>query len=308
VQFLTSVSARSLLLLLSVLLPYESGQGSGSRQLAAQALAIPTYANSTSGLEHLLKDVLKAQKENNALQAEALLKSLVLPDYESWYRENFDDGIAGLGINSYRANLRSIPAQLARYLLEVQNDNLSRVEAVRFEKDCDDNASELTFALLDGRLKEFPIYDVRFLNGDKFRRLFGFVYVDNGFRFLIPPSLEQVVRSDPRPRKVANQNDGEKEPAKRVTVGGPVAAARLIQRVQPMYPDIARREHLSGTVKLHAIIGKDGRIESLRVVSGRCSLARASVDAVRQWRYTPTLLNGQPVEVDTEIDVLFALR
>jgi len=61
-------------------------------------------------------------------------------------------------------------------------------------------------------------------------------------------------------------------------------------------------------VKLHAIIGKDGRIESLRVVSGRCSLARASVDAVRQWRYTPTLLNGQPVEVDTEIDVLFALR
>jgi protein TonB len=301
------VCTRSLLLL-SVFSSYASGQASSSPQIASQGLAIPTYANSASGLEHLLKDVLKAQKENNALEAEALLKSMVLPDYEHWYRENFDDGIAGLGINSYSANLRSIPAQLARYLLEVQNDNLSRVEAVRFDKDCDDNASELTFALLDGRLKEFPIYDVRFLNGDKFRRLFAFVYVDNGFRFLIPPSLEQVVRSDPRPKKVTSQNESEKKPPERVTVGGPVQAAKLIQRVQPIYPDIARREHLSGTVKLHAIIGKDGHIESLRVVSGRCSLARASVDAVRQWRYTPTRVDGQPVEIDTEIDVFFALR
>ena len=78
--------------------------------------------------------------------------------------------------------------------------------------------------------------------------------------------------------------------------------------MQPIYPVVAREEHLSGTVKMHAVIGTDGSVESLRILSGRCSLARASVDAVRQWRYQPTLLNGTPVEIDTEIDVIFSLQ
>jgi TonB family protein len=246
-----------------------------------------------------LKDIIKAQKENDGARAEALLQSLILPDYARWYHENFDDGIAKLGVAAYTGNLNSFTAQLARYLLEVQSQDLQRIVAVRYAKNCDDNASELTFAILDGRMKEFPIYEGRFFKGDTFRRLFAFVYVDAGFRFLIVPKFDEVVNSEVKARKEAA--------AKRVRIGGNVQAARLVKRVQPTYPTVAREEHLAGTVKLHAVIGADGSMQSLRVLSGRCSLARASVDAVRQWRYQPTLLNGTPVEVDTEIDVTFSL-
>jgi protein TonB len=94
---------------------------------------------------------------------------------------------------------------------------------------------------------------------------------------------------------------------KRITVGGNVQAAHLVNRVQPVYPPLARQTRISGTVKLHAIIGKNGAVEQLQVVSGHPLLVQSALDAVKQWRYQPTLLNGEPVEVDTEIDVIFSL-
>jgi protein TonB len=94
---------------------------------------------------------------------------------------------------------------------------------------------------------------------------------------------------------------------KRITVGGQVQAAHLVNKVQPGYPPLARQTRISGTVKLHAIIGKDGVVQQLQVVSGHPLLVQSALDAVRQWRYQPTLLNGEPVEVDTEIDVIFSL-
>jgi periplasmic protein TonB len=93
----------------------------------------------------------------------------------------------------------------------------------------------------------------------------------------------------------------------RTRVGGAVQAAKLVNRVQPLYPPLARQTRISGTVKLHAIIGKDGSVQQLQVESGHPLLVQSALDAVKQWRYQPTLLNGEPVEVDTEIDVIFTL-
>ncbi|HTV57713.1 MAG TPA: TonB family protein [Candidatus Baltobacteraceae bacterium] len=93
----------------------------------------------------------------------------------------------------------------------------------------------------------------------------------------------------------------------RIKVGGNVQSASLIRQVMPVYPPIARTAHISGTVVLHAIIAKDGSIEELQYVSGPPLLMRAAMDAVREWRYRPTLLNGEPVEVDTTISVVFTL-
>ena len=84
-------------------------------------------------------------------------------------------------------------------------------------------------------------------------------------------------------------------------------AARLIRRVQPDYPEIAKLMRLSGTVRLRAIIGTDGAVQQLEVLSGNPILARAAKSAVREWRYEPTRLNGQPVEVETSITVTFVL-
>jgi periplasmic protein TonB len=94
---------------------------------------------------------------------------------------------------------------------------------------------------------------------------------------------------------------------KPVRVGGNVAAANLLHQVQPVYPQIAKTAHVSGTVVLHAIISKDGGIEELTYVSGPPLLMKAAMDAVHQWRYKPTMLNGEPVDVDTTISVVFTL-
>jgi protein TonB len=99
-----------------------------------------------------------------------------------------------------------------------------------------------------------------------------------------------------------------KPTAARIRQGGSVQAALLVNKVQPVYPPLARQTRISGTVRLHAIISKSGTVESLEVLSGHPLLVRAAMDAVQQWKYKPTLLNGEPVEVDTTIDVIFSLN
>jgi protein TonB len=94
----------------------------------------------------------------------------------------------------------------------------------------------------------------------------------------------------------------------RIRQGGAVTAASLINRVQPSYPPLARQTRISGTVRLHAIISKSGTVQQLEVISGHPLLVQAALDAVKQWKYRPTTLNGEPVEVDTTIDVIFSLN
>ena len=86
-----------------------------------------------------------------------------------------------------------------------------------------------------------------------------------------------------------------------------MAAGDLIYRVQPQYPEIAREAHIQGMVQLRAIISKAGTIENLIAEGGHPMLVPAAIKAVRQWRYRPYMLNGQPVEVETEITVNFVL-
>lgn len=93
----------------------------------------------------------------------------------------------------------------------------------------------------------------------------------------------------------------------RLKLGGQVQAAKIISQPQPIYPALARQARIQGTVVLHAIIGKDGRVNELQVISGHPLLVQAALDTVKQWRYQPTLLNDQPVEVDTTISVIFVL-
>jgi protein TonB len=99
-----------------------------------------------------------------------------------------------------------------------------------------------------------------------------------------------------------------KPPQQRIRQGGNVTAAMILSRTQPIYPPLARQTRIQGTVKLHAIIAKDGSVQQLEVLSGHPLLVQSALDAVRQWRYKPTLLNGDPVEVDTTIDVIFSLN
>jgi protein TonB len=87
-----------------------------------------------------------------------------------------------------------------------------------------------------------------------------------------------------------------------------VALARLVHRVEPRYPVLAKQMGLSGRVELRAIIARDGTVRDLQVLSGHPMFVRDTLEAILKWRFQPTLLNGEPVEVETRITVIFTLN
>ena len=94
---------------------------------------------------------------------------------------------------------------------------------------------------------------------------------------------------------------------RRVRISQGVTTGLLLHKVQPTYPTLAKAARIQGDVVLTAIISRDGVIQNLQLVSGHPMLVPAALEAVREWRYRPYLLNGQPVEVETTITVIFAL-
>jgi TonB family protein len=121
----------------------------------------------------------------------------------------------------------------------------------------------------------------------------------------IVQSVEPAMPPRVEPPPIARPTQPEKRPVK---LSEGVLAAQLIARIEPQYPPLARQTRVEGTVRLHAIISRDGNITSLEVISGHPLLVKAALDAVRQWRYRPTMLNGEPTEVETFITVVFQLH
>jgi protein TonB len=125
-------------------------------------------------------------------------------------------------------------------------------------------------------------------------------------RGLLPIDLPHPPPPPPKP-VAAEKTAAASSISKPVAVSKGVQAAKLIRQVNPPYPPLARQARISGTVRLTAIIGRDGAIERLQLISGHPLLASAALEAVKQWVYRPTLLNEIPVEVITQIDVNFTL-
>jgi TonB family protein len=97
-------------------------------------------------------------------------------------------------------------------------------------------------------------------------------------------------------------------PPERINVGGNVMAASLITKVEPLYPQLAKSARVEGSVILAAVIGKDGTVQELHSLGGPALLIQAAMDAVKQWVYRPTMLNGQPVQVATTLEINFSLN
>ncbi len=115
------------------------------------------------------------------------------------------------------------------------------------------------------------------------------------------PTITSLIRTLPAtvPKSIVPRN---------IRVSSGVAQGLLIHEVRPTYPALARSARIQGTVVLQATIGKDGTIQNLHLLSGHPLLTQAAIEAVRQWRYRPYLLNHEPVEVDTTIQVNFTLN
>jgi len=122
---------------------------------------------------------------------------------------------------------------------------------------------------------------------------------------MLDPVMRDILRNA-MPQPPAPQVFKPAQP-QQVRQGGQVSAARLIYQLKPEYPTLARMARIEGDVEFEAVISTAGTIEELKVLKGHPLLVKAAFEAVRQWRYQPTLLNGEPVEVMTEITVNFRL-
>ncbi len=122
--------------------------------------------------------------------------------------------------------------------------------------------------------------------------------------------IDGFVRAMPVPEAPAPAAKQAAQPApiQRIKVGGKVQEGKLLSGPRPVYPPLAKAARVEGTVRLEAVISRDGSILGLRVVSGHPLLVQAALSAVQQWVFRPTTLNGDPVEVATEIEVTFALQ
>jgi TonB family protein len=107
--------------------------------------------------------------------------------------------------------------------------------------------------------------------------------------------------------QAAAPQEADTAAAQRIRVGREVQKAKLVQHTEPVYPPLALQARISGVVRLNAVIAKDGTVKKLTIESGHPLLAPAAMQAVKQWVYEPTLLNGQPAEVATQIEVNFSL-
>ncbi len=127
--------------------------------------------------------------------------------------------------------------------------------------------------------------------------------IPGGMSPLVPRFAEVPAAAPPVAKAVETA-----APIPRLSMGGHVLEARIIHKVVPVYPPLARIARISGVVRFTAIIARDGTIQNLTFVSGHPMLAPAATEAVKQWRYRPTLLNGDPVEVIAPIEVIFILN
>ncbi len=121
--------------------------------------------------------------------------------------------------------------------------------------------------------------------------------------------IGSVPSAAPPPPPPPKKEEPKVQQVQRIKIGGQVQQANLIKQVKPIYPQLAKQARISGVVHLSAIISKDGTIQELKALPGAHPLlVPAAIEAVRQWVYKPTLLNGEPVEVVTTIDVNFTLN
>lgn len=304
--------SRNLLLAAFILLVNSPGIAQNSPQTAppaapaGQAIAIPPYPDTPRGLEKLLGEMMKLAKANDYQTLTAFTKSLALPNPDDWFKSVFGDErgpkYTAASASSRLGIERAIPPTLANLLHEKKTG----IVAHRFEGSCDNAATAKEYPLLLQRQSSAPLYDARFSDGATEMIWQYFAYVDGGFRYggnfsAYPPALPKKQSAAQSGQLTADASE------KRTRVAANVQAGKLIHQEVPKYRQEAKDAHIQGTVTIHAIIAKDGSIREAHVSEGVCLLAEPALDAVRKWRYSPTLLLGEPVEVDTTITVTFTL-
>lgn len=269
---------------------------------------VPAYPDSAEGLESFIRTALEAAKNGDNKLLYAHTRSLILREPEATFRALFGDALPEGFAADYRNRSAAMYLILARDLAKIAQEGFEEIHVLRYDEGCSPQASGSQVPVLLARQQHAALYDVRILKKKDEKTaaaLWFFLYQDGGFRYLGNVTLPDgavVFGSSFEPNRPDDAQLG-----KRIRVGGTVQSAKLMESPAPVYPPQAKAARVQGTVRLLGLLGTDGKVKALRLVAGHCWLAQAAIDAVKKWRYQPTLLNGEPVEVFTSIDVVFTL-
>jgi TonB family protein len=283
-----------------VLSPQESARPASPVRLAA-APAIPSYPDSTKGLEKLMKDMMKLVEAGDSGTLALYTRSLAIPDPQTWYKSVFGEETGLLLANASEPARSGVERDAQTTISSLWSKRMTEIHAVKFENSCNDVATATEYPILLLREHDVPLFDVRFHSDPHTGVLWGFfAYVDGGFRYVgdiqkrLPPSY---VKRAP----------GEANNPSAVKVAGNIQAAKMVHQEMPSYPMVQKARYEQGRVILHAVIGKDGTVHDLNLIEGECAFSKSALEAVKKWRYSPTTLNGSPVEVDTTITVVYQM-
>ena len=264
-------------------------------------------------LRDLMTTGISAAREADHAKLEEIARNLTIPDYETWFKATFGEEQGTKLTTTYRTNFERDQEWIPKLFewLSKQQGELEVQDANQLPRNMANSCGK---ALMDAEKSNTVFYrvDLRKKDNSGFSTVSSagyFVLVQGAFRRLDCKSLglkatkTEVGSSG---EQAISTEDSHGTPPARVRIGGNVQKAKLIENIQPKYPEEALKNRIAGTVALHVILEKDGTVKQVEVLSGHPLLAPAAVEAVRQWKYMPTILNSEPVEVDTRVDVIFA--
>jgi TonB family protein len=242
--------------------------------------AVSTYPNNREGLRELLDNMLVVAKKGDKEQLQFVIRELEIPNYEIWFTKNFGQEKGESWAEPYGRWLAKDEKEFQQFF-----EKLAHLEGEFITQSLD---SAKTWGSLNGPLDAYRAKWHRpdAPKGEDIVDVGDFYFVEGKFRWFTEAWYDPF-----------------QKPAKHSFV-----PAKVVRKAQPEYPAGARENRIEGTVKLQVIVRKDGSVAVQNVLEGDPLLSPAAIEAVKQWRYEPTLLDGKPIDVQTTIEVNFTLR
>lgn len=247
---------------------------------STQASSTISYPNNAQGLRQLLDDMLLAAKQGDRAGLQSLIRESEIPNYENWFTTTFGQEKGESWAGPYGKMLQKNQKEFQDLLVQLSHMHGEfSIQKVDSAKRYDTLTGPLDEYLADWKNSEGS-------KGNEVEHIAEFFFIDGEFRW---------------------NSNVEFFPFQRSRTGS-IVPAKLVKRVAPKYPKEARDKAIQGTVTLNVIVRKDGTVTVQDVAEGDPILSAAAIEAVRHWRYEPFLLNGQPVDVQMTIDVVFTFK
>lgn len=252
-----------------------------------------TNADSVEGLQSQIEAILNAAKKRDSKQYEDLIDSLKVPEGGNWFSATFGEEAGARVAANYGNSWTAYRDQISRIFQDTEKVRPKRIFIKQFSAASLPAQDGFLQAVMKNVKDSSAFYTVGAGKDREIATLPGiYVYVQGAFRILSWGAFYGL--------------PGVK--AMRIRLGTSVAMSQLLYQVNPTMNEDARKQDVQGTVVLHIVIDPDGNVSQVQPVSGPALLVQDALDAVRQWRFRPTLLNGDPVEVDTTVNITFSLN